>query len=384
MAVSRKGNNIQKTLSLLLYGEQGTRKSTMCAEAIALKKEDGSPMKVLFIDAEFGGLTDALEAVADKHGVNLDNSYVVYTESLTEIMDLLDKVRNKEDLYYYDEDGTETDEVVLDADGKPFRPDVICLDGTTIIYNAASIALTRFSEKRAKVRAKAKGLTAEESYVSITSAALELKEWSKLNKEYSQNLILKLIATGCHHIVTAREVDEKQQVKTSDGQITSIPTGKKVPDGFKGMQYNVGTVVRLFVDEMGDVKGMIDNKDRTRTFAPNTEIDEPSLLMWQSVIDKNAGRKKVDITPTFSNSIEKEYERELGECGISLETDKESVEKELTPAEYHLAIKSQLESLKPDVKKAAGAKIKAAGLTLKYTEITDVAKLKQFMEIISQ
>ena len=179
MAVGRKGTKISKTLSMLVFGEQGCRKSSFSAEAIALKKPDGTPMKVLVIDSEFGGIDEALEMKAEQYGVDLENVYVVYSESYTEIMDILDKVKNKETLYYYDEDGSESDEEVLDADGNPFMPDFIILDGSTVVYNASAIALTKFSEKRAKVKAKAKGLTAEETVVSVQGAGLELKDYNK-------------------------------------------------------------------------------------------------------------------------------------------------------------------------------------------------------------
>lgn len=380
MAQSRKATKIQKKLSMLLYGQEGTRKSSIAAEAIALKNHDGKPMKVLFIDAEFGGLDNALEIKAEQYGVDLENSYLIYTESYREVMDILEKVRKKEDLYYYEEDGSESDEVVLDADGNPFRPDFIVIDGSTIIYDASAIALTKFSERRARLKAKAAGKTSEEVTVAAQNSQLELRDYNRLNKEFSQEFALKLISTGCHHIVTAREVEEKQQVKDSEGKISSIGTGKFIPSGFKGLAYNLGTVVRLIEDEMGEIKGVIGRKDRTNTFAQNEILEEPSLLMWQDYVYANAGRKSIELNPTFSDAISKELEHEIEANGIK----KEDVAKELTPAEYHLAIKEQLESLKPEVKKAAGAKIKAAGLTLKYTEITDIAKLKQFMEIISQ
>ena len=382
MAVGRKGTKISKTLSMLVFGEQGCRKSSFSAEAIALKKPDGTPMKVLVIDSEFGGIDEALEMKAEQYGVDLENVYVVYSESYTEIMDILDKVKNKETLYYYDEDGSESNEEVLDADGNPFMPDFIILDGSTVVYNASAIALTKFSERRAKVKAKAKGLTAEETVVSVQGAGLELKDYNKLNKERSQELILKLISTGCHHIVTARETDEKQSVKTDDGKIQSIPTGRKIPDGFKGMQYNVGTVIRLYTNELGDVEGFIDNKDRTRTFAPSTVIEEPTLLAWQGVIDKNADRKKMVLNPTFSSAIDKEFEREVKESKLETQVDKEDAP--LTVEQYHGLIKEAIDSLAPQNKKAVAAKIKDAGMTIKYTDIKDIEQLKLFYSIVSK
>ena len=382
MALGRKGTKISKTLSMLVFGEQGCRKSSFSAEAIALTRPDGQPMRVLVIDSEFGGIDEALEMKAEQYGVDLDNTYVIYTESYTEILEILDKVKNKETLYYYNEDGSESDEEVLDADGNPFMPDFIILDGSTVVYNASSIALARLSERRNKVKAKAKGLTAEETFVAVANSNLELRDYAKLNKEYSQNLILKLISTGCHHIITARETDEKQSVKTDDDKIQSIPTGRKIPDGFKGMQYNVGTVIRLYTNELGEVEGFIDNKDRTRTFAPSTVIEEPTLLAWQTVIDKNADRKKVSFNPRFENAVEKEFEREMKECDL-ISSDKTN-EAPLTVEQYHGLIKEAIDSLAPQNKKAVANKIKEAGLTIKYTDINDLEQLKTFYEIVTK
>lgn len=382
MALGRKGTAIQKTLSMLLFGEQGCRKSSISAEAIALTKPDGKPMRVLFIDSEFGGLDEVLEMKSEQYDVDLENTYVIYTESYSEIMGILDMVKNNEDFYYYDEDGTIGDELVLDADGNPFRADFVVLDGTTVIYNASSIALTKFSEKRAKVKAKAQNKSAEETLVSVQGAGLELKDYNKLNKERSQELILKLISTGCHHIVTARETDEKKSVRTDDGKIQSVPTGRKIPDGFKGMQYNVGTVVRLYTDEFGDIKGYIENKDRTRTFEPNTIIDVPSLLMWQGVIDKNANRQRVNLNPTFANAIEKEFEKEMEEN--NLDTDVVDGSKELSVEQYQKVIEEVVNGLSPQQKKTLSPKLKEFGLTPNYKGYTEVDKLKKFLEVVSK
>ena len=382
MAKSRKGNQVQKVLSILAYGEQGTWKSSVGVEALALKNPDGSPMKVLVIDAEFGGVDTALEEKSKKYGFNPENAYIVYTESYTEVMDLLDKVKKNEPFYYYDEEGNEIiedGEEVKDADGNVFHPDFILLDGTTVIYNASSIALTKFSEKRAKVKAKAQKKTAEETLVAVQGAGLELKDFNKLNKERSQELILKLIATGKHHYVTAREVDEKVSVKTDDGKFQSIPTGKKIPDGFKGMGYNVGTVLRLFINDMGGVSAYVENKDRTGTFEQNTVIDEPSLLMWQSVIDGNKGKEKVEMNPSsFRESIEKEYNKELEESNLSNENDEMSLE------DYYSLIKDSLASMPKDKKQTIANKIKTSGLPMKYETLTDIDKLKKYVEIVSE
>ena len=66
---ARKGNKVQKLISILAYGEQGTWKSSLGMEAGALKRVDGKPMRVLVFDAEFGGVDTALEEKASEYGL---------------------------------------------------------------------------------------------------------------------------------------------------------------------------------------------------------------------------------------------------------------------------------------------------------------------------
>lgn len=383
MAKARKGSSIQKTISILAYGEKGTWKSSLGCEALALKRHDGKPMRVLIVDSEFGGVDSALEAKAKQYGFDPDNAWVVYTESYSEILGLFDKVKNKEPFYTYDDEGNETEEVVLDADGEEFHPDFIFFDGTTVVYNASSIAKVKFSEKRAKVKAKLQDKSAEETLVAVQGADLEFKDYKKLNVEMSQELILKLISTGVHHYITARETDEKQKVKVVDTitgkeKTENVPTGKKIPEGFKDMEYNVGTVMRLFINEFGQVNAEIINKDRTGVFEPNSIIEEPTLTAYQQIIDGNKGKKKVEVNPTFKEAIDKEYEKELEENNISTKEG----ENELTVEGYHAEIKSTLQGLSPQKKKMVAGELKKSGFSPKYAEIRDIEKLKKYLSIV--
>lgn len=384
MAKARKGSSIQKTISILAYGEKGTWKSSLGCEALALKRHDGKPMRVLIIDSEFGGVDSALDMKAERFGFDPDNAWVVYTESYSEILSLLDKVKNRECFYTYDDDGKETEDVVLDADGEEFHPDFIVLDGTTVIYNASSIAKVKFSERRAKVKAKLADKSAEETLVAVQGADLEFKDYKKLNVEMSQELILKLISTGVHHYITARETDEKQKVTVVDAitgknKTENVPTGRKIPEGFKDMEYNVGTVMRLFVNEFGNVNAEIINKDRTGVYEPNSIIEEPTLLAYQQIIDGNKGKKKVDVNPTFKESIDKEFEKELENNNISVNKNNGN---DMSPEDYYNEIKSILSSMQPSKKKLVGGKLKDKGYPMKYTEMTDIEQLKDYLTIL--
>ena len=52
--------------------------------------------------------------------------------------------------------------------------------------------------------------------MKIEGAGMELKDYQTVNFR-GQDLILDLMASGVHYIVTARETDEKENVKLPDG-----------------------------------------------------------------------------------------------------------------------------------------------------------------------
>lgn len=153
MAIGRGGSAVQTKLGFLIYGEQGTWKSSLALELMKFKREDGKPFRVLYIDPEQGSVDSYLEKY-EQEGYDLKNIYIVYTQSLSEVKEFIRKAKDNEDFYEFDENGNETDIVYLDADGQPFRPDAIVVDGITLLYIAKQQSLLNFSKMRATVRAK--------------------------------------------------------------------------------------------------------------------------------------------------------------------------------------------------------------------------------------
>jgi hypothetical protein len=118
---------------------------------------------------------------------------------------------------------------------------------------------------------------------------MELKDYNAVKLKQS-NLILSLISTGIHWICTSREADEKVYEKDSEGKQISVPTCKKVPEGFgKDCVFNAHTAIRLTRDEYGDIIGVCE-KDRSGVH-PNETIANPQLSDWQCIIDKSVGKK---------------------------------------------------------------------------------------------
>ena len=372
-------------MGFLIYGKQGSGKSSLALEFMKMHREDGKPFRVLYIDSEAGSVDSYLDEY-EAQGINVDNIYLLYTQSLKEVNEYITKVTNNEDLYELDDEGNETDEVVLDADGEPFRADAIVVDGTTILNLTAKQGLVEFSKKRNKVKADKDGLVGDARLVKIEGAGMELKDYQTINFK-GQDLILDLMASGVHYIVTARETDEKQTIKQADGTTMSVVTGKKIPDGFKGMAYNTKTEIRMFRNEDGTVCAHI-KKDRTHTHADNSIVEDPTLLDWQSVIDKTADKKSFVVKNDLTKAVDVEqdiYSKEiLGKVGepdmsesdnnvsSSTNTDIEALKKEII---------ARRNALPPIEKKAMKEKLEVAGLPTAYKNVTDVEILKKVLEM---
>ena len=384
MAKARKASITQSKIGMILYGEQFTGKSTMAMQLAYFKRPDGKPFRILYLDPETGSIDDYLPEL-EANGVDLNNIYIVYTQSLAEVREYIAKVKNKEDFYELDDEGNETEDVVLDADGEPFRADAIVVDGTTILNLTTKQGLVEFSKKRNKIKADKDGLVGDARLVKIEGAGLELKDYNTINFR-GQDLILDLAASGVHYIATARETDEKQSVKDADGKITSVATGRKIPDGFKGMSYNAKTVIRMFRNEDGQVCAHVE-KDRTHVHEDNTTIEDPTLVDWQAVIDKTAGRKEFVVKNDLTKSVETEqnlYEKEvLGRVGEPVDelpsdtpVQKPSVDIEVLKKE----IVAKRNALSPLDKKAMKEKLEKAGLPTAYKNVTDVNVLQQVLD----
>lgn len=386
MAYGRSGRLVKGTLGFLIYGEQGTRKSTFCLESLKLKREDGKPFRVLYIDGENGSIDTYLDDY-ENEGIDLQNLYILYTQSLTEVEQYIDKAKKGKDFYYFDDvTGEETDEVYLDADGEPFRPDMIVVDGVSLLYVSKQQSIVEFSKKRATVRAAKNEVTGWAKEVAIEGAGLEMKDYNTLKFE-GQNLVLNLLSCGKHFAITMREEDEKVQIKDEKTkEYKTVPTGRKRPQGFKDVVYNVKTVIRLFKDTDGLMKGIIENKDRMKVYQQDEVIVEPSILAWQSVIDKNKGRKASVLTGTLKDSVKKEVqaiEEENGKINDDYEESEKSSKKLSTVEDYQVEIKQTLSKLTQVEKSKKLAELEENKLPKNYGSLNEIELLKKYLNIIS-
>ena len=386
MAKGRKAKQAKTKLNMIIYGDTFTGKTTLASQIAFFKREDGTPFRVLYIDAESGGLDSYLDKM-EESGINLDNIYILYTQSLAEVRQYIAKVKNNEDIYELDDDGVETDEVVTDAEGKPFRADAIVVDGTTILNLTTQSGLVEFSKKRNKVKADKAGLLGDERLVKIEGSSLEIRDFNTI-KFKGQDLILDLMSSGVHCITTAREKDETKNVKTDDGQFQSVATGRKIIDGFKGLEYNANTVIRTFFDkETGQICAEI-QKDRTGVHDSGEIVEDPSLLDWQAALDKNKGKEDFILKNDLTKAVEVEqdlYAKEvLGKVGdpVTEETTSSdtSTSSTPTPDDLRKEIVSIKNSLSPIAKKSLKEKLEAKGLPTAYKNVNDISVLQEVIE----
>lgn len=391
MARGRTASKIQKKLNFLCFGEPFTGKSTFASQFAYMHNEDGSPMKVLYIDAESGSVDNYLDEM-ESNGVDLANIYILYTQSLGEVLDYIDKVKNNEDFYEIGEDGEELDTIVTDAEGKPFRADAIVIDGVSVLYTAAQQGLLEFSKKRARVRADDNGLIGDQKIVAIEGSSLEMKDWGALRYK-GANLCLALLGTGVHSLITCREADEKETVKGANGQFTSVPTGKKIPEGFKDLDYNTHTVIRFYRDEDDTVIADV-IKDRSGVH-PKEKVADPTLLDWQVVIDGNKGKSKFVLNNNLDTAVATEQEIYSAEIMSNaaksmskseMEKAKVSVQEDTSTdnaTELQNSIKVAITKLSPVQKKEMQTKLKDSGLPTAFNKVADVDILKQILDIVS-
>ena len=382
MARARSGGSVKPKLNILAYGPTGAGKSSILLQMAYFKREDGTPWRILFLDHESGGADEAIEEL-EKNGVDTRNIYIVYTQSIKETKDYINKVRDHEPFYELDEYGDETDEIVKDAYGEQFVADAIITDGTSVLKLTNTQSLLDLSRKRNKIKAEKSGATAEEKFVATANANLELKDYSQLNYA-GQDLVLTLMACGVHVGITAREKDEQVTVQTDDGKTMSVATGKKTFDSYKGMDYNVKTILRMFRDEDDQVCCVVE-KDRTKRHPVGTVLEDPSLLDWETVVSSGHGKKDFVIKNDLDKAIEadqKIFEKQM--LGADSAAEEKADNASNAAAELKAQIKAAISKLNPVQKNEIKAKLTENNLPVQYNKETNVDTLKQILDLITE
>ena len=381
----RSAFSVRKKIRMLIYGEQFTGKSTFASQFAYFKRDDGTDFRVLYIDTEGGSMDNIIDGLRS-NGVKEQNFLIASTQSLAEVLDYIKKITDNEDFI------DENDEVILDSYGAPFRVDALVIDSATILNIVARQGLAEFSKRRAKVKAEAAGLVGDAKAVKVEGAGMELKDYNTLNYK-GQSLILDLNASGVNYIVTCREKNETESVKDDKGQISSIPTGRKIPDGFKGQEYNVDTEIRLFRSPDDDSVVMAYFvKDRTKLHGSCETVENPSLLEYREILDKSAANKEYIIKNGLNDAVKTEMELTMRDLGIDEEETakkeaNEEAEASAGPTVDTLRNKARklISDCTNPVKKANAQKaVKDAGLPTAFSKVTDINVMKQILSIVEK
>lgn len=381
----RSAFSVRKKIRMLIYGEQFTGKSTFASQFAYFKRDDGTDFRVLYIDTEGGSMDNIIDDLRS-NGVKEQNFLIASTQSLAEVLDYIKKITDNEDFI------DENDEVILDSYGAPFRVDALVIDSATILNIVARQGLAEFSKRRAKVKAEAAGLVGDAKAVKVEGAGMELKDYNTLNYK-GQSLILDLNASGVNYIVTCREKNETESVKDDKGQISSIPTGRKIPDGFKGQEYNVDTEIRLFRSPDDDSVVMAYFvKDRTKLHGSCETVENPSLLEYREILDKSAANKEYIIKNGLNDAVKTEMELTMRDLGIDEEETakkeaNEEAEASAGPTVDTLRNKARklISDCTNPVKKANAQKaVKDAGLPTAFSKVTDINVMKQIVSIVEK
>ena len=300
------------------------------------------------------------------------------------MLSLIDKVKNNEDFYVIDEEtGEETDEILLDKDGKPWRANAMVIDGISVLSSTVKQGLVEFSKKRAKVKADDAGLVGDAKLVKVEGASMELKDFQSVKFKQS-NLILSLISSGIHWICTAREASEKVYEKDSDGKQISVETGNKVPEGFgRDCVYNAHTVLRFTRDDYGDVIAICD-KDRTGVHMAGETIINPHLSDWQGVIDSSAGKKEFVVKNDLASAVATEQKIYTEEILGSMESTSTSTGNS-SAKDIITEINATMRGMSQDERNVKKNELTNAGLAANPSvigKLTDIDTLNQILTII--
>lgn len=394
MAKARQGSAVKKGLKFFLYGKQGTWKSSFALDFMKMKSEEGRPLRVFYVDTEYGSIDNYLEDL-EAEGIDLNNLFIVYANTYAELEEWLEKAINNEDLEYEDDEGES--HVMLDADGNKFIADVIIVDSATPVQDTLKYAMIETSEKRAKLRTQKKdGVTQAEIFVAESTAGLEFKDYDKLNAK-GKNLLRSLITrTDKYVCVTSREKDLTEQVKKPDGSFGSKKIGVQ-PDCFKGSQYEFFTVLHMIEDEnTGEIKAQIEDKDRTKVFQRGEIIDSPTPLYWQSIIDGNKGKHGMTTMNEKYDDIVNTEAKEMysskkpttqSQPSQKVEVEEKEAESDLdvtNPDAIIEEIKSIRNGLSPSKKQALSANFTKNGLPKQPVNTLELDVLLKMLQVAKE
>ena len=177
-----------------------------------------------------------------------------------------------------------------------------------------------------------------------------------------------------------------------NGSSVSVSTGRKIPDGFKGQEYNVGTEFRMYhPSDDKSINFAYFDKDRTGVHNGGEVVEDLTLLEYQEYLDRSAKNREVIIKNGLNDAVKTEMKlraRELGldDNDISDDTPAENTSESKEPSldDIKAKLNDLIASASPVKKSAAQKAVKAAGLSTAFRSMTDIEELKKVAAIMEK
>jgi hypothetical protein len=142
------------------------------------------------------------------------------------------------------------------------------------------------------------------------------------------------------------------------------------------------------VNADGEIYGVIEQKDRTGKFKPNEIIENPTVILWQDVIDNNKNRgKNVGMSQGSFNESAKQNEEAYKEIVgyTDKNTNTTNADKESVSVESLIkTIEKVKESMIPAKRKAMKPLLEKEGLPTKFTKDLPIETLQRVYEIMTK
>ena len=224
----------------------------------------------------------------------------------------------------------------------------------------------------------------------VGTAGLEFKDHNKI-KSSGKSLVRNLITNTDKYVaITGRAKDKKEMVKNNKGEMVLTYMGYEVPESWDFIQYEVFTVIHNMANADGEIYAVIEQKDRTGKYKPNEIVENPSVALWQDVIDSNKNRgKNVGMSQGKVSDTVKKNEESYKEIVGYTDSPNNTTQNQPTTDNSNVTVESLIktleklkESLPPTKRKAMKPLLENEGLPIKFTSDLPIETLQKIYDVM--
>jgi len=181
-------------------------------------------------------------------------------------------------------------------------------------------------------------------------------------------------------------------VKNNKGEMVLTYMGYEVPESWDFIQYEVFTVIHNMTDADGEIYAVIEQKDRTGKYKPNEIVKNPSVALWQDVIDsnknrgKNVGMSQGKVSDTVKKN-EETYKEIAGYADVPNNTNQNTTTTDnanVTVESLIKTIEKLKESMPPTKRKAMKPLLENEGLPIQFTPDLSIETLQKIYDIMAK